>query len=97
MCVLSMVMDYYKPKIFNTDEADFKKLVKDIKEAVDAAKKVDELTGQPDCVDPEKAKLMERVAELEKEVQKLKKKKAKKKKTKKQKVFLDDDDVRGLK
>jgi hypothetical protein len=34
--------------------------------AVQGAETFDRLTGQPDCVDPEKAKLMERVEALEK-------------------------------
>lgn len=33
--------------------------------AVEAAKAADKAAGQPDCVDPEKVKLEERVAELE--------------------------------
>jgi hypothetical protein len=35
------------------------------RKAYEAAEKFDALTGQPDCIDPEKAKLIERVAELE--------------------------------
>ena len=38
------------------------------KTARDAAKIVDELTKQPDCEDPEKKKLEERVAKLEKQI-----------------------------
>lgn len=41
------------------------KVVADFKVAVEAARKVDALTSQPDCADPEKAKLEARVAELE--------------------------------
>lgn len=37
-------------------------LIDRFERAVAAAKVVDELTGQPDCVDPEKAKLEDRVA-----------------------------------
>lgn len=44
---------------------DYRKLAEAFREAVDAAKTVDLLTKQPDCVDPEKAKLEARVAELE--------------------------------
>ena len=40
-------------------------VIADFKKALEAAKIVDTLTGQPDCVDPEKEKLQERVAELE--------------------------------
>ena len=41
------------------------KLIQDFHTAVTAAKVVDDLTGQPDCIDPEKAKLIERVELLE--------------------------------
>jgi predicted nucleic acid-binding Zn-ribbon protein len=41
------------------------RLVKDFKDAVKAAELLDRLLKQPDCVDPEKAKLQERVVELE--------------------------------
>lgn len=51
---------------------DLRQLVKDFKEAVKAAKLIDKLMKQPDCEDPEKAKLEERVAALEKELAKLK-------------------------
>lgn len=40
-------------------------------EAIRAAQVVDRLTKQPDCIDPEKAKLEQRVAELEEIVRKL--------------------------
>lgn len=40
-------------------------LVAAFRQAVEAARTFDRLTGQPDCVDPEKAKLEERVAGLE--------------------------------
>lgn len=46
-------------------EQDWIKLLKDFADAKKAAETVDKLTGQPDCVDPEKAKLEERVKELE--------------------------------
>lgn len=49
------------------------KLIEDFKAAIEAAKKVDALTGQPNCEDPEKAKLVERVAALEKEIAGLRK------------------------
>jgi hypothetical protein len=44
------------------------KLIKDFREAQEAAAKLDKLMSKPDCVDPEKAKLQERVAELEKQL-----------------------------
>jgi hypothetical protein len=49
----------------STTLSEIKKLIEDFRSAFDAASKVDKLTGQPDCVDPEKAKLFQRVAELE--------------------------------
>lgn len=42
-----------------------KKLIAEFYEATRAAKVVDSLTGQPDCVDPAKATLVERVRALE--------------------------------
>lgn len=50
----------------SVDLAALAQLLKEYREALEAAKKVDVLTGQPDCVDPQKAKLEDRVAELEK-------------------------------
>ncbi len=48
-----------------------KSLINDFRAAVEAAKAVDRLTGQPDCVDPEKKKLEERVARLEQQIAQL--------------------------
>lgn len=59
------------------DIEELRQLIKDFREAVEAAKKVDALTNQPDCVDPEKAKLEERVAALEKQIAQLTKRKRK--------------------
>lgn len=61
------------PPISPAEVAELRQLIKDFKEAVKAAKTVDRLTNQPDCSDPEKAKLLKRVATLEKELAKLKK------------------------
>ena len=47
-------------------------LVKDFKEAVQIAEKLDILLKKPDCVDPEKHKLVQRVAELEDQLNKIK-------------------------
>lgn len=44
---------------------DLQETLDSFKRASEAAKIVDEKTGQPDCVDPEKAKLEARVRELE--------------------------------
>ena len=51
------------------DVEKLEKLIKDFNEAIFAAARLDVLTKQPDCVDPEKAMLQERVAELEKQLQ----------------------------
>lgn len=47
------------------EPADLRELIAAFYKALDAARSFDRLTGQPDCEDPEKAKLLERVAELE--------------------------------
>lgn len=54
--------------LFGTASAiqELRALIAEFKEAVAAARKVDLLTKQPDCEDPEKAKLEERVARIEK-------------------------------
>jgi hypothetical protein len=41
------------------------KLIEDFRKAMVAAELLDELMDQPNCVDPEKAKLVDRVNELE--------------------------------
>lgn len=74
MCVVSMVYDRFEPLIpyppwQPTPEPEQVKLLKELIEqfqkAAEAAKVVDRLTGQPDCLDPDKAKLDERVVALE--------------------------------
>ena len=45
--------------------AELRKLIAEFREAVEKAKRLDVLTGQPDCVDPNKAKLEDRVTALE--------------------------------
>lgn len=62
------------------------KLLRTFQEAMDAAKKADKLTGQPDCSDPEKLKLLERVERLEEELKKIKKEKEKKRRKKAAKI-----------
>ena len=56
---------YFVPLTSPEELAELRKLIAEFKEAVKAAATVDRLTGQKDCVDPEKAKLEVRVAELE--------------------------------
>lgn len=41
-------------------------LIHEFKRLLENAREIDDKTGQPDCVDPEKAKLQDRIAELEK-------------------------------
>jgi len=93
MCVISMVYDYYKPliptddwikgNVNNVDWAALTKMIADFYAARGAAKVVDEKTGQPDCADPEKAKLEARVAELEKRIAELEPKPTKRRPRKK--------------
>ncbi len=89
MCVMSMVMDQYKPYIpdqwpYNPiqplpqpqpiqDPAQLQEMIDAFHKAVAAAEVYDRLTGQPDCIDPEKAELLKRVAKLEKQLKKEKK------------------------
>lgn len=44
---------------------ELRQLIAEFRKAVEAAKTVDRLTDQPDCEDPEKASLEERVRRLE--------------------------------
>lgn len=89
MCVVSMVSDHYQPLIIpwthkitpnipHIDQFELDKLVqllRDYREAIEAAEKVDRLTKQPDCIDPEKLVLQKRIEELEREVEMLRSKK----------------------
>lgn len=76
MCIVSMVIDRFEPLLPEpsagtwpwlpqVDLSELRKLIDDFREAFAAAKTVDRLTGQPDCEDSEKAKLLDRVAFLE--------------------------------
>lgn len=62
------------------DLEELKKLIKEFKEAAEHAKKLDTLMQNPDCEDPDKAKLLDRIADLEKAIAELKKPKKKTKK-----------------
>lgn len=53
------------PSITAPEVAELRALIAEFREVLKAAKLVDKATGQPDCVDPAKAKLEERVAALE--------------------------------
>jgi hypothetical protein len=48
------------------DLVEFTALIAEFRKLIEAAKLIDEKTGQPDCVDPLKAKLEDRINELEK-------------------------------
>jgi hypothetical protein len=61
---LKRLKDLIKPEP-SPEIEELRKLIAEFREAVAAAKKVDELTNQPDCFDPKKATLEERVSELE--------------------------------
>jgi len=69
MCVVSMIYDMYKPLPNEWYTLDRIELFKDM---VKTAEVFDKETGQPDCADPEKAKIKERIDELEKELVELK-------------------------
>ena len=60
-----------QPEITPAQATDWARIAEEFRRAVAAARVVDELTKQPDCVDPEKAKLEERVAMLEKRLAEL--------------------------
>lgn len=61
----------YGPPIPSKEIQDLRKLIDDFRQAVEAAKKVDALTAQPDCVDPKKATLEQRVEELERQLKRI--------------------------
>lgn len=62
---VAMPATHAQVEALRQEVAALKQVVLDFHEAVRAAAVVDRLTRQPDCVDPEKAKLEERVRELE--------------------------------
>jgi hypothetical protein len=57
---------------------ELRELLDTFKELLDAAAKVDEVTGQPDCADPEKTKVLERLDELEERLAEVEKTQARK-------------------
>lgn len=66
MCAVSVIYDMFGKQSddwYTLDRIDlFKRMVAD-------AKVFDEESGQPDCEDPEKAKVTERIENLEKELE----------------------------
>lgn len=61
----AQVLDAATVEALRAEGDRLERLIADFKQAVAAARTVDALTAQPDCEDPEKAKLEARVAELE--------------------------------
>jgi hypothetical protein len=77
MCVISLVLDYGNqnwpqqwsqpptnptPPVVAEEQ---RKFIDAFKKLMEAAKEFDEVTGQADCEDPEKAQLLDRIAKLE--------------------------------
>lgn len=60
------------PAITPQEVEELKKLIKEFKEAVAIARRLDELMSQSDCVDPDKAKLEDRVKKIEDWIEKIK-------------------------
>ncbi len=90
MCVVSNIMDQYRPYIPQqpwvptspgigtnpppqiniqqqpiVDPKELRELIDSFHKALEAAREFDRLTGQPDCEDEEKIKLVDRVTDLE--------------------------------
>lgn len=61
----TQTISFGTPPNLDKEIAELRKVIAEFREAIAAAKKVDILTGQPDCVDPAKAKLEERIAAIE--------------------------------
>ena len=66
-CAVSVVYDMFKPM---PDSWYNQERIKLFYTMVDTALKFDEESGQPDCEDPEKAKVADHIKELEKELNK---------------------------
>lgn len=76
MCFTSAVFDQYQQYIPQPQQwqptpswptpAELRELIDSFNRAFEAAKTFDRLTKQPDCEDPDKAKLLDRIALLEK-------------------------------
>jgi hypothetical protein len=63
VCTFSMVIDHYAPY----PEAYWTRpTIEEFRQALEQARQLDKKIGQEDCVDPEKAKMIDRIAELEK-------------------------------
>jgi len=80
MCTTSMIMDYgrqqyykyYKDIPIQTFDNDkYLIWVEAFQKLVEQAEEFDKVTGQPDCVDPEKAELMQKITDLEARIKEL--------------------------
>jgi len=62
MCTVSVIYDMYRelPDSWYTPQR-----IETFRSLVESAKQYDSLTNQPDCEDPEKAKVKEHIDELE--------------------------------
>lgn len=58
-----------QPKRYTIEE--LRELLDAFQQSREAAQKFDEIRGEPDCEDPDKAKLLDRVAELERRLAEL--------------------------
>ena len=86
MCIVSAVHDSYQKAIPSQDswplnpsaprtltDAEIRRVIDAYRKSLELAQTVDEITNQPDCEDPEKAKLLERVEAIEKSLDEIKK------------------------
>lgn len=65
MCIMSLVMDYGQkiPNDHWTSDS-----LKEFRRMTEIAQQFDKAAGQPDCVDPEKEKMMQRIELLERKI-----------------------------
>ena len=71
---MQVIIDNTPPeprKVIDLTIDELYELLGSFRQAVEAAETFDRLTGQPDCVDPEKATLEDRVAALEQKIEEL--------------------------
>ena len=61
------------PTLDKNDIEKLRKYIEEFRESVELAKKLDVLMKQPDCFDPDKAKLEQRITELEKRLDEMSK------------------------
>jgi hypothetical protein len=64
----SITVSGVDPSALGREVEEIRKLIAEFREALAVAKRQDELTKQPDCFDPKKATLEERVAEIERRI-----------------------------